>query len=726
MSHDHRLAASAALAWAAVAWWTTQSSAWVVGSALGLVALAALLRRPDVVLPVVLLTALAASVAWRLAANEASPLRAQAEQRDLVAVDAQLIRDARDVGHSLVADLSTPGGRVTAFLPQDLAEARQLSAGSHWFMNLRLRPPDSTDDVATATAIALRPAGEPAWWWTAADHVRGGIRDASRHGPADGGALVPALTVGDDAAIGPSLDHDFRRSGLTHLLAVSGTNLTIVLGAVLLAGAACGVGRRGRVWLGAAAIVGFIVLARPEPSVLRAAAMGAVGLLAFGIGRRGGVRALCVAVLALLFVDPWLARSAGFALSVCATGGIIVLAPPLADRLWWLPRWLALAIAVPVAAQLACTPTLVALSGEVSVVAVLANLLVAPAVAPATVLGLLGGLLELLPWIGDLLGALVGGAAAWCAEWIAVVGHRGGGMAGAGIEWPGAWWWVIPLLPLVTWTGWKVARRPAAVLGLTAGLALMAWSPPTPGWPPDGWVMVACDVGQGDATVLALDDPDEAVVIDTGPDDAAVHACLQRLRIDRIRLFVITHGDADHAAGWRGVARGRDVDQALIGPGGGRAPPGVPVYEAVAGERFTLGPLAVETIWPPPSAPFDATNDLGVVLRVTTHGVRLLLTADLGADSERAVLRSGADLSTDVLKFPHHGSKDQDERFLVASGARIATISAGEDNDHGHPAPEALAMLRDAGIAWVRTDQSGDIAIVVEDGRLRVVTRDGT
>ena len=183
-------------------------------------------------------------------------------------------------------------------------------------------------------------------------------------------------TVGCDAA----LADDFRTTGLTHLLAVSGTNLTLVVGFLLVV--ARWVRVRGR-WLyvvGVLGIVGFVLLARTEPSVLRAAAMGGVGLLALGSnGRQRGSRALGVALVALLLVDPGLATSVGFALSVLATGGILLLAPGWRDALArWLPRWLAEAVAVPAAAQLACTPLVAAISGQVSLVAVGANLLVAP------------------------------------------------------------------------------------------------------------------------------------------------------------------------------------------------------------------------------------------------------------------------------------------------------------------------------------------------------------
>src|SRR6185369_12743716 len=210
----------------------------------------------------------------------------------------------------------------------------------------------------------------------------------------------PALVDGDDTGLDPSLQDDFRTTGLTHLLAVSGTNLTLVVGFALVVARWLRV--RGR-WLyvvGGAGIAGFVLVARAEPSVLRAAVMGTVALVGMGAnGRDRGTRALGVATVVLL-----------------------LLAPGWRDALTrWLPRWLAEAVAVPTAAQLACTPLIAAISGQVSLVAVLANLLAAPAVGPATVLGLLGGLLTL---VAPPLGRLVGAGAGWCVAWIVEVARQ--------------------------------------------------------------------------------------------------------------------------------------------------------------------------------------------------------------------------------------------------------------------------------------------------------------
>jgi len=325
----------------------------------------------------------------------------------------------------------------------------------------------------------------PGPWWRASSVVRAAIRGAVAGRPLTQRALVPALVDGDVTEVPRDVSADFKTTGLTHLLAVSGTNLTLVVGFLLVVARWCRVRGRGLYAVGALGIAGFVLLARTEPSVLRAAVMGAIGLVAMGHdGRHRGLRGLGGATVGLLLVDPGLARSAGFALSVLATAGILLLGPPWRDALSrWLPRWLAEAIAVPAAAQLACTPVIAVISGKVSLVAVVANLLAEPAVGPATVLGLLGGLLHLL-WAP--LGPLAGVPAAWSVSWIVAVAHRCARLPTAQVGW-GSGPVAIGLLVLLTVAiglhGPRLLRHrvlgPASCLLLVAVTAIRL---PTPGW----------------------------------------------------------------------------------------------------------------------------------------------------------------------------------------------------------------------------------------------------
>jgi len=545
---------------------------------------------------------------------------------------------------------------------------------------------------------------------------------------------------GDEGGLADDVAADFRTAGLTHLLAVSGTNLTLIVGFELILARWCGVRARWLVVVGVLGVVGFVLLARTEPSVLRAAAMGSVALVGMGVrGRERGMRALGVAVLALLLVDPWLARSLGFALSVCATAGILVFGPPWRDALArWLPQWVAEAVAVPLAAQLACTPLVAAISGQVSLVAVGANLAVAWAVGPATVLGLVGGLASLL-W--SPLGRLVALPAAWCAGWIIAVARGSAGLPVASLAWGSGWLSIAFLTGVCAVTalslGTVLARR-GLVLGCSGLLAVVLLVPlPTPGWPPAGWVLVACDIGQGDGLVLNLG-RHSAVVVDAGPDPHLMDACLRRLGVTVVPIVVISHFHADHVDGLSGVLHGRRVGVIETSPvadpdGGARlvrsvaARSGVPVRVVQYGETTTIGPLRWQVLGPvrlqyPDSE--SPPNDGSVVMLVEVRGVRLLLMGDEERPSQADLRRTTTDLRADVLKVAHHGSSKQDEDLIDALGARLAVISVGVDNDYGHPAPSTLRLLERAGLQVRRTDLDGDVAVVVDDhGWLGSVTR---
>ncbi|MDQ0830922.1 competence protein ComEC [Streptomyces achromogenes] len=614
--------------------------------------------------------------------------------------------------------------------------APALARGDRFAAVLRVR------DGAAPSAV-----GRPSAAQRAAGRLREGLRVATDGLPADARALLPGLVVGDTSRITPELDEAFRETDLAHTLAVSGSNLTVIL-ALLLGppGLAQQVERRGlaprlgvplraTAVLGGALTLGFVVVCRPDPSVLRAAACGAIVLLALATGRRRSlVPALATAVLLLVLYDPWLARSYGFLLSVLATGALLTLAPrwSAALRRRRVPPRLAEALAAAGAAQVLCAPVVAVLSARVSLVAVPCNLLVEFAVAPATVLGF--AVLATAPVAMPVAEALAW-CAGWPARWIAGVARTGAALPGAAIDWPGSWAGAL-LLAVVTVVavmfGRRLSRHPwlCAVCGVLLLLVVVRPPPLTrvlTGWPPPGWRLAMCDVGQGDATVLAAGDG-AGVVVDAGPDPALVDRCLHRLGITKVPLVVLTHFHADHVAGLPGVLRGREVgavettgfeepvEQARFVRKEARAR-NVPVVRAVAGERRRVGALEWEVLWPPPlPAPEpEGPNDASVTLLVRSAGLRMLLLGDLEPPAQRALSRSPAAAlvsGVDVLKVAHHGSAYQDPDLIRAVAPRLALISCGADNPYGHPAPSTVAALRAGGAVVLRTDRDGSLAVV--------------
>ncbi|MEU6989499.1 ComEC/Rec2 family competence protein [Streptomyces sp. NPDC046465] len=648
------------------------------------------------------------------------------------------------------------------------------------------------------SAAVLRVSGErtphvvgaPSDTQRLAGRLRDGLRAATDGLPTDARALIPGLVIGDISRVPAELDQAFRATDLTHLLAVSGANLTIVL--VLLIGpqgSAQQVERRGlaprlgislrtTALLGGVLTLGFVIVCRPDPSVLRAAACGLIVLLALATGRRRSlIPALATAVLLLVLYDPWLARSYGFALSVLATGALLTLAPRwgVALRGRGVPPRLADALAAAAAAQVVCAPVVAVLAARVSLVAVPCNLVAEFAVAPATVLGFAA--LAAAPVAMPVAQGLAWGAS-WPAGWIAEVARTGAALPGSGVDWPDGWGGGF-LLALVTvavaLVGRRLVRHPWLTGACAVLLILVVVQPPSvtrviAGWPPPGWRLVVCDVGQGDAMVLAAGDG-AGVVVDAGPDPVAVDRCLRSLGIARVPLLLLTHFHADHVAGLPGVLRGREVG--VIQTTGFQEPQGqaefvreqaaaarVPVTRAEAGERRRAGPLEWQVLWPlgpspgpagqaappgqagPPGSPKppgsttapvprpEGPNDASVALLVRTGGLTLLLLGDLEPPAQRALLRTPAAAalaSVDVLKVAHHGSAQQDPGLLRKVAPRLALISCGADNSYGHPSPVTLAALRAGGAEVVRTDTKGAIAVVAAGRRsaprLEVATR---
>ncbi|MFL6055764.1 MAG: ComEC/Rec2 family competence protein [Actinoallomurus sp.] len=708
----------------------------------------------------------AAGVGFRLTAVESGPVRASAVRGATVSLDAVVTGDpmvlkagsARRRETVLVParveEVEPERGvvrrrvRVPVLLLADDAAWRPVVPSQRVHLTARLVVPRRAELLAAVGLVRGPPvlSGRPSPQQRWASTIRSRLRTAAGRLPADQRGVLPGLVDGDTSLLDPDLADAFTKAGLTHLMAVSGENLSLLIGAVLMVGRVTGLGRRAVPLLAGVTIFGFVLVARPSPSVLRAAVMGSVALLAVVTGReRRGVPALCAAVLVLVLLDPGLARSYGFALSALATAGILLLGPAwrrcLARSLprrvpGRIPRRLAGAVAEPLAvaaaAHVACAPILVLLDGEVSLVAVPANLLAAPAVGPATLLGVLAA--AVAP-VSLPVARLIVVPAGLAVGWITGVARLCARAPYAAVAWPagaaGA-----ALLMVVCGVGALILRRPGArrvAAAALAGVSIVAVTAHAcaPGWPPHGWLFVTCDVGQGDGLVLAAG-PDRAVVVDAGPDPRSMDRCLRALRIRAVPLLVLTHPHADHVGGVPGVLRGRAVGTVLISPDSEgeerRLLTGRRVLPAGIGDVWTVGPLTLRVFGPLSTLPVSTrdpgteVNNASVVMFAQWPGLTVLLGGDVEIEAQQTLLAAGVP-HADILKVPHHGSSHQDPAFLAAVHARIAVTSVGAGNDYGHPAPSTMALLTRLHLRGYRTDRDGDVAVVRSGDGPAVVTR---
>ncbi|MDO5051943.1 MAG: ComEC/Rec2 family competence protein [Pseudoclavibacter sp.] len=792
--HDLRLLPAALSAWAAALWLAGRPGAavplaWAAGAAALLLCARLLVRRgrterpsrtiaPQLAWCCAVVCLVAAGAAWQLRLSGAESLqrllgeegRASAIATITGPVDAAAMtrydeqpaaarhdpwRREADAGPvrirlELVEAAGGPGGsarvRLAGLCFCRVSGEAPAAIGTRILVSGRLRI-DGNGPVLLfahrAASVLAPPGAMPAW----AHGLREGLAAAAAELPEPGGRLVPGLATGDTRALDERTEQAMRIASLAHLTAVSGANCAIVVGGILLAGRLLRVPRTVRALAAGAGLAGFVLLVTPEGSVLRAGVMAAIALGAGGWGRAArGVPLLLLAATVLLAADPGIADDAGFALSVLATAGLLLLAEPLALRLARvLPRWLAVALAVPLAAQLACQPVLLLLQEGLPLYGAVANLLAAPAAPLATVLGLLACLLlPVAPWAAEwpLRGAWL------AAQWIGAVAHGVAGWPAATLPWwPGAlgalaFALVVLAAGVLLLTRARRLRAPVA-LGLCLLLAVAAGTATGSALHrardrPGQWRAAACDVGQGDAILVRAGGP--VALIDTGEEPGPLERCLRELGVEALAWLLLSHFDRDHSGAALEIlprigglivpdtveARGEPVLEQVRAAG-------VPVRYAAAGDVWRLGDTVWTALWPvrraggAPSP--ESGNDGSLAVRVDpAPGClavcrSLVSLGDLSARPQTALrLRSPRLLPADVVKMSHHGSRDQDPQLYLRIGARLGLVSAGAGNGYGHPTGEALGMLADAGCYAARTDLLGTIVVHERDGRLAIWT----
>jgi competence protein ComEC len=548
--------------------------------------------------------------------------------------------------------------------------------------------------------------------------------------PAQEGALLRGMALGDDAALPERTRDEFRASGLSHLVAASGQNVMLLAALVLAGAAVLGLALRSRLALVLVAIALYVPLAGGGPSIQRAGVMGAAGVVAVLAGRPAARwHALLLATAVTLALNPRAVEDVGWQLSFAAVVAILLLAARVRDGLVrrGFPRGLAEATALTAAATLGTAPLIALHFGQASLVSLPANVLAAPAVAPAMWLAMLA---VAVGQLGTALAAPFAALAGYPVAYVMWVAHVASGMPGAQASVPPG---LVAAACLAAAVALAVRRaRPLVVLGAVVAVALGAALSRTQAGiaAPAGLRITFLDVGQGDATLIQW--RRSAILVDTGPPDGPILARLRHAGVRRLDLLVVTHAQADHDGGAAAVLRALPVALVLDGRDGVRdanglrmaaqaARRGVRLVAARAGQVLRIGGIALRVLWPASArGPADAgadPNQRAIVAEADAGGVRALLTADAESD-----VLARLDLGpVDVLKVSHHGSADSGlPALLERLRPRLAAIEVGRRNVYRHPAAATVRALRAAGAVVVRTDRDGSVSVEPAGGGLRV------
>lgn len=640
--------------------------------------------------------------------------------------------------------------RTAAGESQAAPLATQLRPGERWRLTLRLRRPHGNlnphgfdyeawllERGIGATGY-VRPRGEQRRLGernSMADRIalaRAAVRERFHAvlGPTPAAGILTGLAVGDQRAISNEEWQLFSRTGVTHLMSISGLHVTLVSG--LFAWIA-GLGWRRSGWLchrlparkaaavaAIAAALGYTLLAGFAVPAQRTFYMVSVVALALWAGRVASpARTLALALLAVTLADPWAPLAAGFWLSFGAVALIFYVGAGWSVTEPRPFQW----VRVQWAITLGLAPAVLLLFGQVSLAGPIANALAIPVVSVLiTPLALVAAVLPLEALLH---------LAAWLVQWLLQY-----------LEWcaslPFALWYTsVPALWSVllglAGVAWLLAPRgvPWRACGLALFAPAFALKPPAPP-PGEAWI-TTLDVGQGLSVLVRT--ANRALLYDAGPaygahSDSGARIVVPVLRaagLDRLDALVVSHDDADHAGGAQSVLESFEVDTLLSSLPRRHSLNAFAASAAPcrAGLRWEWDGVGFAFLHPQGDAAPRRRNEASCVLRITTGGAGMLLTGDVEASVEAALVARAADaLRSTVLLAPHHGARaSSGSAFLAAVAPRWVVVSVGARNRFGHPAPEALARYRAAGAEVFRTDRDGAVTMRLAPDGVRAATQ---
>ena len=675
----------------------------------------------------------------RLAALDAGVL-AHMHGRTLTA-SAVLLEPPRDRGFGRAAARARvttgPAAGEQAVLHWRATAARGLGVGDIVAVTGTVRPLGFSDAYqrrrnahATIEAFRVRATGQRGGLSGMLD----GVRRRAEHGLDSGlrppdAALLRGMVLGEDERLTRDVRDDFQRSGLAHILAVSGSNVMLLAILVLGACAFVGVPLRTRLLLAGAVIAIYVPLAGGGPSIQRAGVMGIAGLVAALAGRPASRwYALFLAAAVTLAINPRTDGEPGWQLSFAAVLALLVAAKPLKERFERrFPAPVAEAAALTVAATLGTAPLMALYFQQVSLASLPANLLAAPAIAPVMWLGsLAAAAAQISTTLAVPFSALNGPLLVYVQKLAHASAQAPMSVVGVHLSLPAilAAWVALAAATAALLKRWsrtlyggprRSLRWPVLAVIAAVGLTAAHVASAAPKRAPGELVVSFLDIGQGDATLIQLGRT--SVLVDTGPPDGPILARLREAGVKRLDALMTTHAEADHEGAAPQIVAA--FHPRLIVDGGSGWPSRVQRFYAhhhvlapKAGEQIAVGGLSFTVLWPPPRPPGWTAqgnpNDSALVTRMEANGLSMLLTAD----AESPVLAPLQPQPVDVLKVSHHGSVDPGlPQLLTVLHPRIAAIEVGLHNTYGHPAPSTIAALRHAVPTIVRTDLEGTVRL---------------
>ena len=563
--------------------------------------------------------------------------------------------------------------------------------------------------------------------------------------------LLSAILLGNRHNMPDDVVETFRVAGISHIIAISGLHVAVLIG-VLVAVTTPFLSRRAALPLILAILAAYTIMVGASPSVMRAAIMGSIYLLAAGFGGRPvfAPAVLMATALIITLINPLLLWDVGFQLTFMAVLGLLLYAQPLMQ--WGQARvgngrfspfvnsFIIAPIAITVVIQILTTPLVIFYFGRWSLVSIPANLLTLPALPPTIILGGLGTLIRMaIPALGQFLGWM-----AWIPlTWMLSIAHFFAAVPGAllymEINTSGVLL-IYSAIGLLTWWG-RLARekrkRMRGAMGrnwmaktavfITLILAILTIQRAKTA--PDGLLHVAfLDVGQGDATFIQTPSGRQ-LLIDGGLYPTVLNDALGRqlpFGDNSIDIIIATHPDADHISGLPPlferyaiellITNGDEAADAPIYTALLTAAADTPRHVAHAGETIQIEDGVRLEILNPSTLDGDGDrNNQSVVARLVYGDFSLLLTGDAEEEAEGMMLAAKRPLSSIVYKVGHHGSNSSSTApFLAAVQPQISVISVGADNRYGHPHPAVLERLAGVKTAVLRTDELGTIEVVTD------------